>query len=109
MTEYERWYDKYLSLSQLFQFLENLDERRRKIIAGEILQIIFCELHVNNDEKVKELTYLKHDYNKRWYDIDVEVQSAIELIATLSEEERNEVIIRVVETLQQFIIKGRFE
>ena len=109
MKKYERWYDKYTDISQLFYFLESLDERKRKIVANEILQIIFCELNLDSDEKVKELTFLKHEHDKRWYDVDVDVQSSIELIKNLSEEERREMLSRIIETLRQFIIKGRFE
>ena len=109
MEKFERWYDNYSDLSQLFNFLEALDERKRKIVANEILQIVFCELGVDVNEKVNELSSLKHDYDKRWYDIDVDVQSSVELIRGLSEEERKEILSRVIETLRQFIIKGRFE
>ena len=109
MEKFERWYDNYSDISQLFSFLEALDERKRKIVANEILQIVFCELGVDVNEKVNELSLLKHDYDKRWYDIDIDVQSSIELIRGLSENERQEVLSRVIETLRQFIIKGRFE
>lgn len=109
MKKYERWYDKYADISQLFRFLEALDERKRKIVANEILQIIFCELKVDSNEKVKELTFLKHEHDKRWYDVDVDVQSSIELIKGLSEDERREMLSRIIETLRQFIVKGRFE
>ena len=54
MKKFERWYDKYTDISQLFYFLESLDERKRKIVANEILQIIFCELNIDANEKVKE-------------------------------------------------------
>ena len=105
-VEYERWYDKDNNVSQLFHFLEGMDKRNRKIIANEILQIIFAELNIDINTKVRELTNLKHGHNKRWYDEDTEVQSAIEVIKSLSAEQSHELMIRIVETLQQFIIKS---
>ena len=109
MTKFARWYDKYENLSLLFQFIESLDKRKRKIVATEILQIIFCELNIDADEKVKELTFLEHNHDKRWYDTDIDVQSSIELLKNLSEKERNELLNRIIETLRQFIIKDRFK
>ena len=106
VSDVERWYDKNSNLSQVFNFLENIDKRNRKIIANEILQIIFSELNVNSNEKVKELSKLNHTFNKRWYDEDTEVQSAVEIIKTLSEEQKRELIERIIELLQQIVIKG---
>ena len=105
-TEFERWYDKNDDISQLLKFLEIIDTRNRKVIANEILQIIFSELSVNLNEKIKDLGNISHECNKRWYDEDTEVQSAIEIIKSLSPQQHQELIEHIVETLQQFIIKS---
>ena len=106
MYSFERWYDKDEDLVLFFSFLENLDDRKKEFLAKEILLIIFTEFSFNYDEKVRSLSNLKYEQNKRWYDKNVNVQSAIELLKTLSISQRKEVMIRIVETIQQLILMG---
>ena len=56
-VEFERWYDKKDDISQLFRFLEGIDKKNRKIIANEILQIVFSELKVDVNGKVKDARF----------------------------------------------------
>lgn len=109
MTNHIRWYDKDEDLSQFLNFLEGIDERKQKVVAKEILQIIFTELNINADEKILSLSNLEYSYNKRWYDVDVEVQSSIELLKDLSQTQRRELLSRIIETIQQLIFKGKID
>lgn len=106
MANIERWYDKDEDLSLFFSFLENLDERKKDVLAREILLIIFTEFQTESNEKVMALKNLKYSQNKRWYDKNVNVQSAIELIKNLSDVQRNIVMNRILETIQQLIMMG---
>lgn len=108
MSNHIRWYDKDEDLSQFLTFLEGIDERKRKVIAKEVLQIIFTELGVNPDEKILSLFSLEYSHKKRWYDEDIDVQSSIELIKDLSSEKKQELLSRTIETIQQLIFKGKF-
>ena len=106
---FERWYDKDEDITHLLKFLENIDPHHRKIIANELLQIIFQELGVDVNQKIMELKYLKPEQNKRWYDSDVDVQSSIEMIKNLSDSQRHELLVRIIETLEQFAIQSGIE
>lgn len=108
MNNHIRWYDKDEDLSQFLTFLEGIDERKRKVIAKEVLQIIFTELDLNPDEKILSLYSLEYSQKKRWYDEDIDVQSSIELIKDLSSEKKQELLSRTIETIQQLIFKGKF-
>lgn len=106
---FERWYDKDEDITHLLNFLESINPRHRKIIANELLQIIFRELGVDVNQKIMELNYLKPEQNKRWYDNDVDVQSSIEMIKNLSDTQRHELLVRIIETLEQFAIQSETE
>ena len=109
MTNHIRWYDKDEDLSQFLKFLEGIDERKQKVVVKEVLQIIFTELDINADEKILSLSNLEYLHNKRWYDVDVEVQSSIELLKDLSQTQRRELLSRIIETIQQLIFKGKID
>lgn len=108
MDETTRWYDKDVKIKQLINFLEGIPEEYKKIISHEILQIIFCEININTDEKINSLTKIPQKHKKRWYDKSINIQSCIELLHSLPLEKKHIVVERIIETIHQIIANERF-
>lgn len=106
---YVRWYDKDPDLSHLMSFLEGLNEDVRDEIAQDLIQILMSELCTNADGKISDLSALTITEYKRWYDQNLSLHSAIELIKNLGEEDRKEIIARLMESIVQILTEYNYE
>lgn len=100
---YVRWYDKDPDLSHLMTFIENLPDNIRDEIAHDLIQIISNELKINNDAEIFELGKNNISQYRRWYDDNITLHSAIEIIKNLDSEKRNEIIQYIMESIVQIL------
>jgi hypothetical protein len=107
--QYVRWYDKDKDLSHLMKFFETLNETLQDEIARDLIQIILNEIDTNQDNEILELSKMQlYDY-KRWYDKNLSLHSAIEIIKNLSETQRKEIISLLMESIVQILTEYNYE
>ena len=109
MNKYVRWYDKDSDLSHLMAFLENLEEDLRDEIAQDLIQIILGELETNKDGEIFQLGENKITEYKRWYDKNLSLHSAVEIIKNLDDEQRKEIISLLMESIVQILAEYNYE
>lgn len=106
---YVRWYDKDPDLSHLMKFLEGLNEEVREEIAQDLIQIILSEIKTNQDGEISILADNKITEYKRWYDKNISLHSAIEIIKNLDSEKRKEIISLLMESIVQILTVYNYE
>ena len=106
---YVRWYDKDPDLSHLMKFLEGLNEEDREEIAQDLIQIILSEIKTNQDGEISILADNKITEYKRWYDKNISLHSAIEIIKNLDSEKRKEIISLLMESIVQILTVYNYE
>lgn len=109
VMKYVRWYDKDPDLSRLMAFLESLNEQVREEIAQDLIQIILSELETNKDGELSQLADNKITEYKRWYDKNLSLHSAIEIIKNLDEEQRKEIISLIMESIVQILTEYNYD
>lgn len=107
--KYVRWYDKDPDLSRLMAFLESLNEDVREEIAQDLIQIILGELETNKDGEISLLADNKITEYKRWYDKNLSLHSAIEIIKNLGDEQRREIISLIMESIVQILTEYNYD
>ena len=107
--KYVRWYDSDPNLSHLMSFLETLNDEIRDEIARDLIQIILSELNTDKDINLTQLGELKITNYKRWYDKNLSLHSAIELIRNLNKEHRDEIIASIMESVVQILTEYNYE
>ncbi len=103
VMNYVRWYDKDPDLSRLMAFIENLSEDIRDEIAQDLIQIILSEIKTNKDGEISQLSDNKIVEYRRWYDKNISLHSAIEIIKNLDSEQRKEIISLLMESIVQIL------
>lgn len=109
MKNYVRWYDKDPDLSHLMMFIEGLPEEVREEIAQDLIQIILSELKTNKDGEISLLSDNKITEYKRWYDQNLSLHSAIEIIKNLDDEQRKEIIMLLMESIVQILTEYNYD
>ncbi len=107
--KYVRWYDKDPDLSRLMKFLENVNDEIRNEIALDLIQILMGEVCDNSDGKLSDLSAVTITEYKRWYDQNISLHSAVELIKNFGDEERKEIIARLMESIVQILTEHSYE
>ena len=107
--KYVRWYDKDPDLSNLMTFLEGLSDEVREEVAQDLIQIIMSELNTNKDGEISILADNKITEYKRWYDKNLSLHSAIEIIKNLGDKERREIISLIMESIVQILTEYSYE
>ena len=106
---YVRWYDKDPDLSHLMKFLESLNEDIREEIAQDLIQIILGEIRTNQDGEISILADSKITEYKRWYDRNLSLHSAVEIIKNLDTEKRKEIISLLMESKVQILTSYNYD
>lgn len=101
-----RWYDKNSDLKDIFEYLEGLDGSIQRKIAEDILQILMNDFHLNLDEKINNIAKNYTYECKRWYDYNIDLFTAFEIIKTLSKDLQTKLIEKIVESLMLSILNG---
>ena len=107
--KYTRWYDKDEDLSAFMKLLENLSEEIREEIAQDMIQIILQEIETDQDNEILQLTENKITEYKRWYDKNISLHSAIEIIKNLNTDQRKEIISLIMESIVQILTEFNYE
>ena len=104
--KFVRWYDKDPDLSYLMAFIEKLSDDVRDDIAQDLIQIILSEIKVNNDDEISQLGQSQLKQYRRWYDHNISLHSAVEMIRNLDDVKRKEIVYLIKESIIQ-ILAGR--
>lgn len=103
IMNYVRWYDKDTDLSKLMSFLEGLSDEIKDEIAQDLIQIILSEIKTNQDNELFQLSENKLCNYRRWYDNNMNLHSAIEIIKNLDSQKRKEIISLLLESIVQIL------
>lgn len=106
---YVRWYDKDPDLSHLMKFMESLNDEIRDEIAQDLIQIILGELETNQDSELSLLSENNKGGYKRWYDKNLSLHSAIEIIKNLGDEQRDEILSLIMESIVQILTEYNYD
>lgn len=90
-------------------FLESLNEDVRDEVAQDLIQIILSELKTNTDGEISLLNENKITEYKRWYDKNISLHSAVEIIKNLDSEQRKEIISLIMESIVQILTEYNYE
>lgn len=101
--KYVRWYDKDSDLSRLLSFIEGLSDDIKDEIAQDLIQIILSEVKTNQDNELFQLSENNITQYRRWYDKNVHLHSAIEIIKNLDMQKRKEIISLLIESIVQIL------
>lgn len=93
-----RWYDKNPILKEVFEFIQKLDDDSQKEMAKDIIQILMNEFNLNSDECINNISKNYNYKCKRWYDDNIDLYSAFEIIKDLPERVQGEVIKSIIES-----------
>lgn len=100
---YVRWYDKDSDLSRLMSFIEGLPDDIKDEIAQDLIQIILSEVKTNQDNELFQLSENNITQYRRWYDKNVHLHSAVEIIKNLDTQKRKEIISLLMESIVQIL------
>lgn len=103
--KYVRWYDKNPDLKDVFEFIHELDAPLQITIAKDIIQILVNDFGLNMDEKINMISQNYTFDCKRWYDNNIDLFSAFEIIKSLSFELQTQVVRKIIETILFIYIK----
>lgn len=100
---YNRWYDKYSELKMLLTLLEKVNEYDMELIAQDFLQIILDKYKYEFDNKMQSINQNQPLKYNRWYDNNYTLQTCIEFLKTLSDNEKQELINSFIMSVMSFI------
>lgn len=103
-----RWYDEDPYLAPIMQILEQLPQELQDSVAQDLVQIVMEHQDQLNDEKISYLSKNLPSSYKRWYDINPNLQSSIELLKTTDTNIKKEICDSVLEFLFQIMIQENF-
>jgi hypothetical protein len=90
----KRWYDNDATVSLAVSILRNSDSEKQKIVSQKILEI--TEL---NNIKPKDVSFYIKTFNRRWYDYDETVSTAMESFKIASLELQKEIAVQIINAL----------
>lgn len=96
--EIVRWYDKNPSLKEVFEFIQQLDGALQNELAKDIIQILMNEFNLNSDVCINKISKNYNYECKRWYDNNIDLYSAFEIIKELPESTQAAVVKSIVES-----------
>ena len=101
--QYNRWYDNYPNLKSLLDLLEKVNPENIELIAQDFLQIIMDKYGKNFDEKLEHISKNAPVRYKRWYDENYNLNTCIEFLKTLDDNQKQELINSFIVSLMSFI------
>jgi len=99
-----RWYDNEPKAVRMFQLIHDLKDNDRERFADNLLQVVsLIKIHKNTELSIG--TENIHNYyqafnKRRWYDRMPLLMRAINRLGTLSEEDRDDIIEGILESLE---------
>ena len=93
-----RWYDKNPVLKEVFKYIQKLDKQTQDEIAKDIIQILMNDISLNSDGLINSISSSYNYTCNRWYDNNIDLFSAFEIIKTLPETKQIEISKKIVES-----------
>lgn len=103
--KYIRWYDEDPYLAPIMKILEQLPPEFQDSVAQDLVQIVMSYQHSLNDVKINYLNENLIPSYRRWYDINPNLHSSIELLKTANPQTKKEICDSVLEFLFQIIVQ----
>lgn len=104
---YVRWYDKNPKLKEIFGLISKLDKQYQNIIAHDILQIVMNDLGIDLDYEINKISANYNYECKRWYDKNIDLFMSFELIKSLPDRLKDDVVQKTIEsTLLMYVQEG---
>lgn len=103
--KYVRWYNEDAYLSPVMKILEKLPTEIQDSVAQDLVQIIMCYHDYQNDTKIEYLNKNILPNYRRWYDVNPNLHSSIELLKTVDEQTKKEICESVLEFLFQIMVQ----
>ena len=95
----KRWYDNIQDNQELLEKLQKLGRRDLALVAKELEQIAVSIKAIKREKEdvpvsigLERVKGLYQNKNRRWYDKDEQISSAMKSISTLSEDEYTGII-----------------
>jgi len=96
--QHQRWYDKNVYLKQIIEFMENAHPSVRDEIANDIIQLA-VENQYDVDGFIYDVNSNIPEIRHRWYDKDETTCSAVEMLRSIDEAQRNDILIEILSML----------
>lgn len=103
--KYIRWYDEDPYLAPIMKILEQLPVELQDSVAQDLVQIVMGYQDNLNDVKISYLNDNLLTSYRRWYDVNPNLQSSIELLKTANSQTKKEICDSVLEFLFQLMIQ----
>lgn len=103
--KYVRWYDEDVYLSPVMKILEKLPTEIQDSVAQDLVQIIMCYHGNLNDTRIEYLNKNILPSYRRWYDVNPNLHSSIELLKATDEQTKKEICESVLEFLFQIMVQ----
>lgn len=103
--KYVRWYDEDPYLAPIMKILEQLPVELQDSVAQDLVQIVMSYQNNLNDVKINYLNNNLISSYRRWYDINPNLQSSIELLKTADNQTKKEICDSVMEFLFQLMVQ----
>lgn len=103
--KYVRWYDEDPYLAPIMKILEQLPVELQDSVAQDLVQIVMSYQNNLNDVKINYLNNNLISNYRRWYDINPNLQSSIELLKTADNQTKKEICDSVMEFLFQLMVQ----
>ncbi len=106
---YVRWYDKIPELKNLLELVQSLPDEYQNAIAQDMLHIIFNGGFADVNNSMAYINQnIDHDF-KRWYDLNPELSSALEVFKHLEPQKQQGVLLQVAESVYQIMLEYQNE
>lgn len=103
--EYIRWYDEDPYLAPIMKVLEQLPVEFQDSVAQDLVQIVMSHKNELNDVKISYLNDNLVSDCRRWYDVNPNLHSSIELLRTANNQTKKEICDSVMEFLFQLMVQ----
>jgi len=103
--EYIRWYDEDIYLAPIMKILEQLPPELQDSVAQDLVQIVMGYKDELNDVKINYLNNNLLSNYRRWYDVNPNLHSSIELLKTANPQTKKEICDSVMEFLFQLMVQ----
>ena len=107
--DYIRWYDKDPYFRHFMTFMQGLNDELRDEIAQDLIQILMGEISADSDGEISVLGESKLTNYKRWYDKDITLHSAVEIIKNLDQSKRKEILENLRESIVQILTDYNYD
>lgn len=103
--KYIRWYDEDPYLAPVMKILEQLPVELQDSVAQDLVQIVMSHQKELSDIKINYLSENLLSNYRRWYDINPNLHSSIELLKAANPQTKKEICDSVLEFLFQIMVQ----